>query len=248
MSSLLLLVQARSSSTRLPGKVLMPFDGERCILQIQLERLRQVLPAARILVATTNNPADDRLAERVMQWGFKVFRGDENDVLQRFIDAARSESADKMLRICSDNPFLLSDGVARLAQMGLNSSADYLSFQHTDGTPAIRMHWGLYAEYVTLSALERVAKATQDPFYHEHVTNYLYGHPERFDIQWLAADAPLLENPDLRLTIDDEKDFALAQTLFSKAPHGELLPLLEAIRQFPEAQTLMRQQIRKYSK
>lgn len=248
MSSLLLLVQARSSSTRLPGKVLMPFDGERCILQIQLERLRQVLPEARLLVATTNNPADDRLAELVVQWGFKVFRGDENDVLQRFIDAARAEEAEHILRICSDNPFLLSSGLVQLATKGLNSSADYLSFQHADGTPAIRMHWGLYAEYVSLNALHRAAEATDDPFYHEHVTNYLYGHPELFDVQWLKADAPLLERPALRLTIDDEQDFALAQSLFEKSPAGELLPLIRAIDEFPEAQSLMRQQIRKYSK
>ena len=187
------IVQARLGSTRLPDKILLPFSGGRTIFDLLLEKLQSFAPQAACVVATSVAPANDALEAICRERGVACFRGSENDVLQRFIDAAHANGVDRIIRVCSDNPFLSRDAIAQLLEAVADTDADYMSF-NVGGTPSIKTHYGFWTEYVTLDALERVAGLTDEPLYHEHVTNYIYAHPESFRIGWLDVPKTVLDH------------------------------------------------------
>ena len=105
-----IIIQARLGSTRLPGKVLKPFHGDKCILDIILDKLHQASDA-QVIVATSTSKDNDALVEHLERNGELVYRGSENDVLDRFIKAAKEFHIDGIIRICSDNPFIDPDGI-----------------------------------------------------------------------------------------------------------------------------------------
>ena len=123
-----IIVQARMASTRLPGKILKDFYQGHTILDIILQKLHRI-PNAVVVVATSTNEADDILAAHLEAKGERIYRGSENDVLQRFIDAAEKNGINGIVRICSDNPFLDIKGLLQLAQAAReNTEADYIGF------------------------------------------------------------------------------------------------------------------------
>lgn len=248
MNDHLIIIQARSSSTRLPGKVLMPFYQNKTILDLQIEALQSHLPNTPLLVATTDSAADDQLFNHITQKGVDVFRGSENNVLDRFIQAAGHYQKEHIIRVCSDNPFLLNNEVKDLVIESEKASSDYISYRSSEGTPSIRMHWGFYAEYVSLSALKRVAKETADSLYLEHVTNYIYSHEDQFNIHWLEADPKLADWLDLRLTIDDIEDFNFVQSLYVDCKEFSVQEILNQLETRPEDLEKMRRRTKKYSK
>lgn len=172
MNKLGIIIQARTGSTRLPSKMILPFYGNDGILSILLSRLTQCKLADSIIVATTSSSPDDAICDLVREHRVKCFRGDENDVLDRFIQAARYYGISKIIRICADNPFLDIESLDSLILASENIDADYVSFCTSNHTPTIKTHFGFWAEYVTLAALELVARKTAEKVYHEHVTNY----------------------------------------------------------------------------
>ena len=105
----LLRIQARTGSTRLHNKILLPFDGEKCILDILIGNIKAVFPEMCIVLATTVRKQDDVLEETACKLGIHCFRGDEDNVLDRFIKAGEAFGLDRMVRVCSDNPFLQPD-------------------------------------------------------------------------------------------------------------------------------------------
>ena len=216
-----IIVQARMASTRLPGKILKDFYRGYTILDIILQKLHRI-PDAVVVVATSTNEADDALAAYLSDKGERVYRGSENDVLQRFIGAAEENGIDGIVRICSDNPFLDVDGLCQLARAARdNAEADYIGFR-VNGKPSILTHFGFWGEYVTLDALKRVAATTDEKAAHEHVTNYVYTHDDRFGCAWIAAPEFLEWRTDIRLTIDTPVDFENAQIIYgSLIAHGE---------------------------
>ena len=127
MSHLGIIIQARTGSTRMPEKVIQPFYQKQTILDLLLEKVKKLdLP---VVLATTTNPSDDRLCTRAEIHGVPVFRGSENDVLDRFIQAARLYGFSKIIRVCADNPFLDLSALQTLADQFNQSVADYLGFQ-----------------------------------------------------------------------------------------------------------------------
>ena len=101
-----IIIQARTGSTRLHNKILLPFYGEQRIIDILIANIKQACPDKCIVLATTNRPQDDVLAETARQAGILSFRGDEDNVLDRFIRAAEVFGINRFIRVCSDNPFL----------------------------------------------------------------------------------------------------------------------------------------------
>lgn len=100
-----IIVQARMGSTRLPGKILKQFYGDKTLLETLLENLHKV-QGSKVIVATSVNENNDQLERFLTEKGELVFRGSENDVLDRFIKAAEANNVDGIVRICSDNPFM----------------------------------------------------------------------------------------------------------------------------------------------
>ena len=112
MSETGIILQARTDSTRMPEKVILPFFQEKSILDLLLEKTKKLV--APVVLATTLNPSDDRICRLAEKHEVPVFRGSENDVLDRFIQAARKFGFSKIIRVCADNPFLDFTGMQTL--------------------------------------------------------------------------------------------------------------------------------------
>lgn len=209
-----IIIQARMGSTRLPGKILKQFYGGKTLLETLLENLHKVADA-KVIVATSVNDNNDQLESFLLDKSELVFRGSENDVLDRFINAAETYNVDGIIRICSDNPFMDWKGVVQLVEKSKNSDADYIGFRIND-KPSILTHFGFWGEFVRLSALKRVAAITEKGTpAHEHVTYYIYNHPDDFKCDWIAGPEFLQGRDDIRLTIDTPGDLINALKVYS---------------------------------
>lgn len=210
-----IIIQARTGSTRFPNKMVIPFYKGRSILDILLERVASFKNEIQIILATTENPNDDKIVKIANNHGVKVFRGSESDVLSRFINAAEKYDTKKIIRICGDNPFLSRKYLYELINYIKQSFADYISFITEDCIPSIKTHFGLWAEYITLDALKRIQDVTTEPIYHEHVTNYAYSHPNLFSLEFLKIPKYITDSI-FRLTVDTENDFNNAKKIYEQ--------------------------------
>jgi len=203
---ILAVLQARMSSTRLPGKVMKPILGMPMIGR-QIERLNRCERIDRLVVATSREPSDDDLAEYLDGIGVRVFRGHLNDVLGRVLGAALANGpAEHVVRLTADCPLADPKVIDACIDLHLQSGADYTS-NTIDRTYAD----GLDVEVATLSALTAAARAARDPYEREHVTPYLWRRPDRFSI------AQLKQSPDLsdrRWTVDTPEDFEFVSRVF----------------------------------
>ena len=222
------IIQARLGSTRLPGKILLPFYEGKSILELMIDKLSVV--SKNIVLAPSTNELDNGLELFAKKHCIVCFRGDENDVLSRFIDAASENDVRHLIRVCSDNPFLDLESIRTLISSIETSSEayDYISFK-VQGSPSIKTHYGFWTEYVSLSALEKVKQLTSENLYHEHVTNYIYTHPDMFRIKWLPVCDTLNDSLHIRLTIDTAEDFKNAQTVYSDLCQSDPYPTIKAI-------------------
>lgn len=246
----LIIIQARTSSTRLLGKVLRPLWKGKNLLDLQLGQLNKLdIP---FVVATTENPSDDAIVDWAEQNKVDVFRGEELNVLKRFIDCAKSYSANNLIRVCSDNPFIQLDQISEFLYT-LEQGFDYMSYCNDSGVPAIKTHWGLFVEGVQLKALERASEMLQNhpekTFYSEHVTNFIYGNPTEFRVHLHKAPEPVISRNDLRFTIDTPADFENMRNLLELVGGSASLEhLIETVDNHAEIKSVMREGIEKFSK
>jgi spore coat polysaccharide biosynthesis protein SpsF (cytidylyltransferase family) len=214
MSKLGIVIQARMGSSRLPNKMMMPFYKDLSLLDVILETASRFSGNYKVIVATSEKSIDNIIEEKALSHHLSVYRGDESDVLKRFIDAAEFHDLEAVVRVCADNPFISYKYIAFLIDLFNKIDKDYISFKTKIGIPSIKTHYGFFAEIVKLSALKKVSQLTNDVFYHEHVTNYIYSHTDIFDIHLI--EMPFKENSSIRLTIDTIDDFKLAQNIYSE--------------------------------
>lgn len=243
MSGLLIIIQSRLGSSRLPRKVLLPFYNNEGILEILIKRLKNAGLLEHTALATTKELSDDAIVEIAEKYHCKVFRGDTNNVLKRFVDTAHHFSARKIIRICSDNPFIDISRIRNLIDSNISSDFDYGAYM-ISGKPSILTHYGFWAEYVTLDALKRVQELTIEPLYLEHVTNYIYTHPEIFKLNWLS-EIPLPEG--IRLTTDTLTDFELNKALYKELCAGGeefgIEDVLKILETKPDVVEIMKREI-----
>ncbi len=201
--------------------MLLPFYREYTIPQIIIEKLKQVLPASNIVLCTTRSAEDDALETLAADCGIECFRGAEDDVLQRFLDAAENHRFDTVIRVCADNPFLSRTHVQELIASFKSKPCDYISFAYFDGTPIMKGHIGLFAEIMRVDFLKQIAQKTNLPLYREHVTNYVYEHLDIFDARFIPVPEPFFDRKDIRLTIDTPSDFAYVQEVYAALFDGQ---------------------------
>ena len=212
-----IIVQARLGSTRLPKKMVLPFYENKGVLEIILEKIKNIFSDTYpIIVATTNNPLDNEIEELCKMLSVTCFRGNEEDVLQRFIDTAEKYKITKIIRICADNPFIDMGALKQLIQKFEKEDLDYLSFQTSKGVPSILTHYGFWAEAVSLSALIKVKSLTKEKLYYEHVTNYIYSHPNLFKILFIPINYDIEKYENIRMTLDTKEDFLLLKEIYEK--------------------------------
>jgi glutamate-1-semialdehyde 2,1-aminomutase len=221
------IVQARMGSTRLPNKVMKPIDGIPMI-EVLLTRLARAKEVNEIMVATSVDPRNQPLSDHVKALGYKCYRGSEDDVLDRYVQAAKSANADIVVRITGDCPLVdpaLVDEVIR--QFGA-SNVDYFNNTSPPTFPD-----GLDIEVFTLAALEKAAQQTTEPFDHEHVTPYL-----RASGKFTQAGMQHSEDlSGLRWTVDEPSDYAVVSKIFEYfAPdiHFNWEKILQLQRSQPE--------------
>lgn len=194
------IVQARLGSTRFPGKVLHEVAGEP-LLWHQIRRLRDCRTLDALAVATTTSPSDDAIAAFCEKREVRAYRGSEADVLSRYVEASRMLEADVIVRLTADCPLIDPDVVDRVvtAFVSAEPKVDFAS----NSLPPYTFPEGMDTEVVSRIALERAAAESTDAAEREHVTFYIWMHPERFEILRLDAGTDLSR---VRLTVDYPAD------------------------------------------
>ena len=226
MTGVAVIVQARSRSTRLPGKVLLPLAG-RTVLDHVLARCRAVPGADRVVCAVPEGAGDDAVAAEALRCGVVVVRGPEADVLERYRRAALAVAADEIVRVTSDCPLIDPALCGAVLALRRAEGADYAC----NNLPPSWPH-GLDCEAFTLAALERAGRESADLAEREHVTTRLREQPG-YRVVNLPCPQPGLAGH--RWTLDYAADFAFFEALFARLPAidrawtmTELLAVLEA--------------------
>ena len=192
------ILQARTNSTRLLGKVLMKILDEPMILH-QLRRLKRSMLLNDIIVATSIEKSDDVLAKVCASAGYRVFRGSLNDVLDRFVKAIGEYECDHVVRLTADCPLTDPKIIDEIIEHHLNSNKDYTSNTLKPTYPD-----GLDAEVFKISALQTAWKNAVLPSHREHVTPYIYKNPEVFSLDSYENAQDMSE---MRWTVDEPEDF-----------------------------------------
>lgn len=246
-----IIIQSRNGSTRLPNKATLPFWKDKNILEIIIGKLKSIFPNDSIIVATTNNNEDDAICGIAEKEKVRCFRGDELNVLKRFVDTAEYFKINQIIRICGDNPFISAGSIADLFAKG-NKNYDYCCYSLHDNIPSITSHIGIYPELVQLDTLKKVQLLTTDKKSLEHVTYFIYNNPKIFKCLFLPADQFLRSRDDIRLTVDTAGDFCLMQEIFAKIGRidgdEKILQIVEFIDQNPQFLEIMKNNISENAK
>ena len=225
-------VEARMRSARLPGKVLKPILG-RPMLALQIERLKRVRHINDIVIATTVDWSCDPIEELAGRLRVGCYRGSEEDVLVRVLEAARYAGADLIVEINGDNPLIDPGTVEHVIEAFLANEVDYCSNCLEPTYPD-----GMAVQVFPLFVLEEVAGLTNDPVDHEHVSLYIYEHPERFRLLNVASDLPAGAS-ELRLTVDTPEDFELVSRIYEELhPTNPAFTLRDILDLFKQNATL----------
>lgn len=202
---ILAIVQARMSSTRLPGKVLKDIHGEPMILR-QLERIGRSKLIDRLIVATSNETSDDILSETLEAAGVEVFRGSLDDVLSRFQALRKKYNPEHIVRLTADCPLTDPEVIDGIIAQHRESGADYTSNVISRTFPR-----GLDAEVFSVAALDRLSELELSEPEHEHVTLGFYRRPDEFSLTNYAGTE---DWSHLRWTVDNPEDYEFAKWVY----------------------------------
>src|SRR3989344_3454030 len=200
------IIQARMSSTRLPGKVLMDLAPGVSVLEFMLERISRSKEITKTVVATTENPNDKALIERLEKMDQPYFVGSEDDVLDRYYQAAKkfgAKSGDIIVRITSDCPVIDPEIIDKTIRFYKEGNFDYA----TNNREPYVYPDGMDTEVCSFDALERAWKEATKPSHREHVTFHFWQHQKEFKIGQYGNEKP--NQGDYRLTLDYPSDYEL---------------------------------------
>ena len=241
MTDVIAIVQARMGSTRLPGKVLLDLAGKPMLVR-DVERILRADNVDDVVVATTTKTEDDKIISLCRDYGWSCFRGSENDVLDRYYQAAREFHAKTIVRITSDCPLIEPTVVDQLIEkfFELEPNIDYVS----NIFPLRTYPRGLDSEVMSFSTLERCWKEEKNPAYREHVTPYIHHHPDRFGISELNNEQDL---SSLRWTVDTPEDFEFVSQIYHYLGEREFswTHILALLQKHPELLEINKEIIQK---
>ncbi len=205
-----IVIQARTSSTRLPNKVMMEIIDHKSMLQIILERVNQCQTVNKIIVATTVNQCDNPIIKLCMKKGIDYFRGSEHDVLERYYETAKKYNLDIIIRITSDCPGVDPQLINRMLASFNYQQVDYLSNTMIRTYPR-----GFDVEIFSFQALEKAYLEAIAESDREHVTPYIYGHGQLFQL-WIYRYEE--DYSQYRFTVDTEEDLRIVRNVFKRLP------------------------------
>lgn len=202
-------IEARMDSTRLPGKVLMSLGGRPALLRI-IERLRRSKYLDDVIVATTTKTHDDAIVKLCEQDLCHYYRGSEDDVLSRVLGAADAYQGDIIVEITGDCPLVDWRYVDYIIDLFFSGDYDYISNAITQSFPT-----GFDIQIFPTSVLQEVEKITKNPSDREHVSLYIYDHPEKYRLKnWKAKGKMFL--PNVWLALDTQKDYEVLAYVYEK--------------------------------
>ncbi|MBN2689848.1 MAG: glycosyltransferase family protein [Gammaproteobacteria bacterium] len=225
----LAILQARASSTRLANKVLLPILKQPMLI-LQIMRITRCRNIDKLLVATSNDASDDAIAKLCAQNNIACFRGSLNDVLDRFYNAAEKYQPQHVVRLTADCPLIDHAVIDAVIEHHLNGNFDYTSNTITRSFPD-----GLDVEIMKISVLSDAWHEAKLPSHREHVTPFVYQHPDRYQIGQFTNNKNLA---NLRWTVDEPEDFNLIvkiyENLYPKKPDFNMNDIIDLLTQHPE--------------
>lgn len=231
-------IEARMTSTRLPGKVLKPCVG-RPMMELLVERVRRSRLIDEIVISTTVNQTDDVLVRCAQNLGVGYFRGSEEDVVERVVGAMESADADIVVQLTGDCPLLDWEVIDQLIRLYQANTFDYVSNTLVRSYPR-----GLDCQVVSMATLRESLRIASDPAQHEHVCLSIYERPEKFRLFNLMAP-PELCYPGQRWTLDTEEDYrflsAIYEALYANNPAFTSADVLAFLAVHPEVESINRE-------
>lgn len=231
MNKVVAIIQARMGSTRLPGKVLKEILG-RPLLSYMIERLKGARRIQEIVIATPEGDPDRPIRELAESLGVGSFAGSEEDVLDRYYQAARRFEADPIVRLTADCPLIDPALVDRIIGRYLENQGqlDHLALSG-------RFPDGLDTELFSFAALERAWWEAKRPSEREHVTPYIWKNPHLFRLGTIDPEEDL---SGMRWTVDDERDLRLVTEIFRGLYRpGEIFGMADILRFLRENPALL---------
>lgn len=226
------VVQARTGSSRLPGKVLKPACGAPLLVR-QVERIAAASMPSEIIVATTVDAADEPIVQICDAAGFQVVRGHPTDCLDRHVVAARAAKADAVVKIPSDCPLIDPAAIDRVIgeYLAAPDRWDFVSNLHPPTWPD-----GNDVEIMPMAVLETAWREVQRPLEREHTTPFIWDQPERFRVCNVRWETGLDYSESHRFTLDYEEDYQMIRAVYDALwepthpifPIADILALLEA--------------------
>ncbi len=190
-------------ASRLPGKMLLPLHGSP-IVEWVFRRVQKAELINNILFAIPKTPDNDTLNAFLEKMGARVYRGSEEDVIERFYFAAKNVDATHIVRVCADNPFIAGAEIDQLVQFYFKSSCDY-AYNHIPKNNCYPD--GIGAEIVSLQILKSINDQAKDPRQREHIFNFIWDNPGKFEILTFDPVDERLAHPDIKLDIDTQRDY-----------------------------------------
>jgi len=233
--SVYVTIQARMTSTRLPGKVIMPAVNKP-LLSLMVERLRRIKNTDGIILCTTTNDTDDPLKELADELGIHCYRGSEDNVMSRVLEGAQEFNADIIVETTGDCPLIDPDICTQVIDHYFETDADYTSNIYKRCYP-IGMDTQIFSTKVLADAYAR----TQDDEEREHVSLHIYRHPERYKLTWIEAPDDQVD-PHLRLTLDTPEDYQVIvkvfEELYPQKPDFTLDDILQYLKDNPDVRAI----------
>lgn len=219
------IIQARMGSTRLPGKVLMKIEG-KTILEHIVERLKKSKLIDQIVIATSDKKDDIKIVNLARKIGIDYFQGSEQDVLDRYLQAAKFFEGDIIIRVTADNPLTDPYIIDTMLEEHIKKCSDYTFVK---GLPV-----GICAEVFSIDSLEKSNLLGKESHHREHVNEFILENPGLFKINLLKA-SPDMFRPNIRLTVDTWDDFKAMEKIFKKLyRNNNIVHIIDAIELFDE--------------
>jgi spore coat polysaccharide biosynthesis protein SpsF len=222
------IIQARMGSTRLPGKVLLDLAGEPMLARV-VTRVQRAGTLDQVCVATSVGAQDDPIVSLCADLGVDCFRGPEDDVLDRYLQAANWAAADVVVRITSDCPLIDPEVIDQVVDGFWRESPDYAS-------NTLERCWprGLDTEAFSMNALETAGREAREPYERAHVTPFFYRNPERFRLLPISGPFAL---GDHRWTVDEIDDLEMVREVYAAFDDGastDWRSILDLLKTRPE--------------
>lgn len=232
MNHIISIIQARVGSTRFPRKVLKDVAGKPLLWYV-IQRVKQARLVDEVIVATTLKKEDDKVVQLASKYNVESFRGSEEDVLDRYYEAAKIHKAEIVVRITGDCPLIDPDIIDEAIKLFLENEFDYVSTVFSQGKRKPTFPDGLDVEVFSFQALEKAWKEARLRSEREHVTPYIWKRPRIFKLGGLECDRDL---SSLRWSVDYPEDLEFVRQVYrrldgEKSRMNDVLVLLET---YPE--------------